>query len=45
MQSSLHLIDIKDLPINNHRFYVDNSMDAKEFDPAKHEEYKLRILN
>lgn len=35
MQSSLHLIDVKDLPINNHRFYVDNSMDAKEFDPAK----------
>ena len=45
MKSSLHLIDVDDLPKNDHRFFVEGVEEGKEFNPAKKLNTHESLLN
>ena len=41
----MHLIDVDDLPKNDHRFFVDDFDEGKEFNPAKKLNTHESLLN
>ncbi len=41
----MHLIDVEDMPKNQHRFFVDDSDQGKAFDPAKQLNTHESLLN
>ena len=41
----MHLIDVEDMPKNQHRFFVDEFKEGKEFDPVKQFETHESLLN